>query len=105
MIRIVRTYLAQAGKRQQVVDVLKEISAYAATQDINIQVLTEPWGDMRRVYINTDYVEADTGLEWLEGEFLNPKAREAGQSISELTDGEGDVTCTTIKLLGKQPGR
>ena len=97
MIRIVRTYLAQAGKRQQVVDVLKEISAYAATQDIDIQVLTEPWGDMRRVYIHTDYEKADTALEWLEGVFSNPKAREASQRLSELTEGDVDVAFLTLQ--------
>ena len=97
MIRIVRTYKAHEGKRRQVVDVLIEISQYAATKNIRIQVLLEPWGDSRSVHIHTDYEEADTALHFLDELFDNPKAEEARHRLDELTEGdEGVAFLTTL---------
>lgn len=97
MNRIVRTYTAKQGKRAELVDVLKEISGYAATQGVDIKVLFEPWGDSRRVYIHTDYEEADTALNFLERLWDNPKAAEAAQRRDDLTEGDVEVAFLTMR--------
>ncbi|MCH7642626.1 MAG: hypothetical protein IIC30_05035 [Chloroflexi bacterium] len=97
MIRITRTFTAKQGKRAELVDVLKEISGYAATQGVDIKVLFEPWGDSRRVYIHTDYEEADTALHFLEGLYENPKAADAFQRMDDLTDGDPEVAFLTSR--------
>ena len=97
MIRIVRAYTAKQGKRTELVDVLKELSGYAATQGVDIKVLFEPWGDSRRVYSHTDYEEADTALHFLEGLWDNPKAAEATQRREDLTDGDVEVAFLTMR--------
>lgn len=95
MIRIVRTFEAQPGKRQQVIDVLKEISGYAETQNVNILVLNEPWGHLRRVQVHTDFDEADTALNWVEDLQSVPRAREAIQRLDDLTSGHVEAAFLT----------
>ena len=96
MIRIVRTYTAKQGRRREVVDALREVSQYAATQGINIRVLYEPWGNSRRVHIHTDYEEADMALRFIdEIYFNNPRGVEAVQRVIEMTEGDEEVTFLT----------
>ena len=58
---------------------------------MDIKVLFEPWGNSRRVYIHTDYEEADTALHFLEGLYENPRAADAFQRRDDLIDGDPEV--------------
>ena len=97
MIRIVRTYTAKQGKRAQLVDVLKEVSQYAETQGVDIQVLFEPWGDSRLVYTHTDYEVADNALHFVEGLQENPRATDAFQRMDDLTDADTEAAFLTTR--------
>ena len=87
MIRIVRTLEAEPGKRQQVINVLKEISQYAATQDVDIRIFTEPWGNQQHVHMHTDFEDADAALGMLENVTSKPRGEEAVRRLEELTSG------------------
>ena len=92
MIRTVRTVVAKPGMRSQVVEILKEISQYAATQDIEIRVFTEPWGHTARIHMHSDYDDADTSLGFIEKVTSNPKGEEAIQRLAQLIEGHMEAS-------------
>ncbi|MDP6823839.1 MAG: hypothetical protein QF554_11185 [Dehalococcoidia bacterium] len=92
MIRSIRTYTAQPGKTQQLIDTLKEMQAYARTQDVAMRIFVEPWGHGSRVRLSTDHEDAGAGQEWLQRFLSVERAREARDRIEYLIEGHQDAS-------------
>ncbi len=91
MIRSVRTYTAQPGKTQQLIEVLKELRAYSLTQNVTQRIFTEPWGHGSRVHLYTDHEDAGVGQKWLDQLRDIGRARESIERIEFLIEGHQEA--------------
>lgn len=87
MIRSIRTYTAQPGKTQQLIETLKELQAYARTQDVVMRIFVEPWGHGSRVHLYTDHEDAGVGQDWLQRIMSIQRAQESRDRIEFLIEG------------------
>lgn len=96
MIRVVRRFIAKPGKERELIDVLKEIKAYSATQGITGRIFTEPWGLGGAVHIHNDFEDAARAQSWWQTLSTNSRAEEPLRRIQLLIEGHR-VTSFLVK--------
>ena len=87
MIRTVRVHGAKRGRVEEVIELLKEMQAFAETQGVEERIFIEPWGDSARVHIHYDHDDMGKSQEDFERMHIdNPRARAALDKLDELTE-------------------